>query len=143
MANSSRSSEHCQLREWPFCPPSQQAIGLTLKGVRANRPHPIEIQARGVYVPQTPSQNQPVTGKAGSKTESPLERELSNSAPTEPLEVSQITLSVLLDLLAGPAVVQSSDGGGTSNDLDWNDERRRRQEDQENQYVNRPFKRRR
>lgn len=104
---------------------------------------PYRDSSKGVYVPQTPSQNQLVIGKGEPKTESPLEGVISNSATTEPLEVSQITLSVLLDLLAGPAVVQSSGGGGTSNDLDWNDERRRRQEAQENQYVNRPFKRRR
>lgn len=103
---------------------------------------PYQDSGKGVGVLQTPTRDQPVKGNAGSKTESPLEGVLSNSAPTEPLEVSQITLSVLLDLLAGPAVVQSSGGGGTSNDLDWKDERRRRQEAQENQYVNRPFKRR-
>lgn len=97
----------------------------------------------GVYVPQTPSQNQPVKGKAGSKTESPLEKVLSNSAPTEHSEISLIPLSVIIDFLAGPAVIQSTGGGGTTNDLDWNDERRRRQEAQENQYVNRPFKRKR
>lgn len=81
--------------------------------------------------------------KGGSKTESPLEGVLSNSTPTEPSEVSMIPLSVIIDLLVGPTVVQSSGGCGTTNDLDWNNERRRRQEDQENQYVNRPFKRRR
>ena len=83
------------------------------------------------------------SGKGFSKTESPFEGVLSNSTPTEPSEVSLIPLSVIIDLLAGPAFVQSSGGGGTTNDLDWNDERRRRQEAQENQYVNRPFKRRR
>ena len=92
---------------------------------------------------QTPSWNQPVTGIDASKTAKPFERVPTNSTPNEPSEVSQIPLSVILDLLAGPAVVQSSGGGGTSNDLDWNDERRRRQKAQENQYVNRPFKRRR
>jgi hypothetical protein len=50
---------------------------------------------------------------------------------------------VIIDLLAGLAVTQSNGGGGTTNDLDWNDERRRRQEAQENQYVNRSFNRRR
>lgn len=83
------------------------------------------------------------SGKGFSKTGSPFEGVLSNSTPTEPSEVSLIPLSVIIDLLAGPAFVQSSGGGGTTNDLDWNDERRRRQEAQENQYVNRPFKRRR
>lgn len=43
----------------------------------------------------------------------------------------------------GPAVVESTGGGGTSNDLDWNDERRRREEAQKNQYIHKPFKRRR
>lgn len=83
------------------------------------------------------------SGKGASKTESPFEGVLSNSTPTEPSEVSLVPLSVVLDLLTGPAVIQSTGGGGTTNDLDWNDERRRRQEAQENQYVNRPFKRRR
>lgn len=104
---------------------------------------PYRDSSKGVYVPQTPSRNQLVTGKEGSKTESLLEGVLSNSTPTEPSEVSLVPLSVIIDLLAGPAVVQSSGGGGTTNDLDWNDKRRRRQEAQENQYVNRPFKRRR
>lgn len=104
---------------------------------------PYQRSNERVGVLQTPSWNQPVTGNDASKTAKPFERVLTNSSPNEPLEVSQIPLSVILDLLAGPAVVQSSGGGGTSNDLDWNDERCRRQEAQENQYVNRPFKRRR
>ena len=82
------------------------------------------------------------SGKGVSKTESPFEEVLPNSTPTEPSEVSLIPLSVIIDLLTGPAVVQSS-GGGTTNDLDWNDERRRHQEAQDNQYIYRPFKRRR
>ena len=81
--------------------------------------------------------------KGFSKTGSTFEEVLPNSTPTEPSEVSLVPLSVIIDLLAGPAVIQSTSGGGTTNDLDWNDERRRRQEAQENQYVNRPFKRRR
>lgn len=92
---------------------------------------------------QPPSWNQPVTGIDASKTAKPFERLLTNSTPNEPSEVSQIPLSVILDLLAGSAVVQSSGGGGTSNDLDWNDERRRREEAQKNQYIHKPFKRRR
>lgn len=92
---------------------------------------------------QTPSWNQPVTGNNASKTAKPFERVLTNSTANEPSEDSLIPLSVIIDLLFGPTVVQSSGGGGTTNDLDWNDERRRRQEAQENQYVNRPFKRRR
>ena len=112
----------------------------------------------GRSILDTPSQNQRLisnegtgkltapcqdSGKGFSKTESPFEGVLPNSTPTEPSEVSLVPLSVIIDLLAGPAVIQSTSGGGTTNDLDWNDERRRRQEAQENQYVNRPFKRRR
>lgn len=104
---------------------------------------PYQDSGKGGYVPQTPSRNQLVTGKGFSKSESPFEGVLPNSTPTEPSEVSLVPLSVIIDLLAGHAVVQSSGGGGTTNDLDWNDERRRRQEAQENQYVNRSFKRRR
>lgn len=83
------------------------------------------------------------SGKGGSKKGSSFEEVLPNSTPIEPSEVSLVPLSVIIDLLVGPAVIQSTGGGGTTNDLDWNDERRRRQEAQENQYVNRPFKRRR
>ena len=83
------------------------------------------------------------SGKGVSKTENPLEGELPNSTSTEPSQVSLIPLSVIIDFLTGPAVIQSTGGGGTTNDLDWNDERRRRQEAQENQYATRPFKRRR
>ena len=83
------------------------------------------------------------SGKGFSKTESPFEGVLPNSTPTEPSEVSLIPLSIILELLTGPAVVQSSGGGGTTNDLDWNDERRRRQEAQDNQYIHKPFKRKR
>ena len=104
---------------------------------------PYQRSNERVGVLQPPSWNQPVTGNNASKTAKPFERVLTNSTPNEPSEVSQIPLSVILDLLAGPAVVQSSGGGGTSNDLDWNDERRRREEARENQYVHKPFKRRR
>ena len=83
------------------------------------------------------------SGKGGSKTESPLEGVLSNSTPTEPSEVSMVPLSVIIDLLADPAVIQSTSGGGTTNELDWNDERRRRQEAQENQYIRKSFIRKR
>ncbi len=105
------------------------------------QPHQRSNERVGVL--QTPSWNQPVTGIDASKTAKPFERVPTNSTPNEPSEVSQIPLSVILDLLAGPAVVQSSGGGGTSNDLDWNDERRRREEARENQYDHKPFKRRR
>lgn len=104
---------------------------------------PYQRSNERVGVLQTPSWNQPVTGNDASKTAKPFERVLTNSTPNEPSEVSQIPLSVILDLLAGPAVVQSSGGGGTSNDLNWNDERRRREEARENQYIHKPFKRRR
>lgn len=103
---------------------------------------PYQDSGKGVGVLQIPSRDQLVTGKGVSKKVSHLEGMLPNSTPTEPSEVSLIPLSVIIDFLAGPAVIQSSSGGGTTNDLDWNDERRRRQEAQENQYVNRPFKRR-
>ncbi len=83
------------------------------------------------------------SGKGVSKTESPLEGVLPNSTPTESSEVSLIPLSVIVNLLMGPTVVETTGGGGTSNDLDWNDERRRREEAQENQYIHKPFKRRR
>lgn len=104
---------------------------------------PYQRSNERVGVLQTPSWNQPVTGNDASKTTKPFERVLTNSTLNEPSEVSQIPLSVILDLLAGPAVVESTGGGGTTNDLDWNDERRRRQEAQENQYIHKPFKRRR
>lgn len=96
----------------------------------------------GRSILDTPSRNQLAIDKGISKTETPFEGMLTNSTPTEPSEVSLVPLAIILDLLTGPAVVQSS-GGGTTNDLDWNDERRRRQEAQEKQYVNKPFKRRR
>lgn len=73
----------------------------------------------------------------------PIEGVLPNSTPTEPSEVSLIPLSVIVNLLIGPAVVESTGGGGTSNDFDWNDERRRREEARENQDIHKPFKRRR
>ena len=104
---------------------------------------PYRDSSKGVYVPQTPSRNQLVTGKEGSKTKSLLEGVLSNSSLTEPSEVCLVPLSVIINLLVGPTVVQSSGGGGTTNDLDWNDERRRRQEAQENQYIHKSFKRKR
>ena len=104
---------------------------------------PYQDSGKEVGVLQIPSRNQLVTGKGVSIMGSPLEGVLPNNTLAEPLEVSLVPLSVIIDFLVGPAVVQSSGGGGTTNDLDWNDERRRRQEAQENQYVNRSFKRRR
>ena len=104
---------------------------------------PYQEQSDGIGTLQSSSRNQPVTGEGLSKTESPLEGGLPNSTPTESSEVSLIPLSVIINLLMGPTVVETTGGGGTSNDLDWNDERRRREEAQGNQYVNRPFKRKR
>ena len=57
--------------------------------------------------------------------------------------ISIIPLSAIIELLTGGSVAVSSGGGGTTNDLDWNDERRRRQETQENRYIHKPFKSRR
>ena len=79
---------------------------------------------------------------------SPSEKEpgegvLPNSTPSEPSEISLIPLSVIVNLLMGPAVVETTGGGGTSNDLNWNDERRHREEALENQYIHKLFKRRR
>lgn len=104
---------------------------------------PYQDSSEGVGVLKTHSRNQQITDKRVSKAESLFERVLPDSTPTEPSEVSLIPLSVILDLLAGPAVVQSFGGGGTTNELDWNDERRRREEARENQYIHKPFKRRR
>lgn len=111
-------------------------------GVRVLRT-PSQEAKEGGDVLKSPSRKQLVTGEGLSKTETHFERVLTNSTHSEPSEVSVIPLSVILDLLTGPAVVQSSGGGGTSNDLDWNDKRRRRQEAQDNQYIHKPFKRRR
>lgn len=122
--------------------PSQNQRLISNKGT-GKLTAPYQDSDKGVDVLQTLSRNQLVTGKGVSQKGSPLEGMLPNSAPTEPSEVSLVPLSVIIDLLAGPAVMQSFGRGGTSNDLDWNDERRRRQVAQENQYVNKPFKRRR
>lgn len=82
----------------------------------------------------TPSRKQRVTAAEGV-TET--------MTPTEPSDVNLIPLSVIIDFLMGSTVVESTGGGGTSNDLGWNDERHRRQEAQDNQYIHKPFKRRR
>lgn len=103
----------------------------------------------GVYDSETPSLNQQLTAIERTKeaiTDSEnklIEGVLSNSTPTEPSETNLIPLSVIVNLLMGPTVVESTGGGGTSNDLDWNDERRRREEASENQHIHKPFKRRR
>jgi hypothetical protein len=111
-------------------------------GVRVLRTPSQEAQ-EGVDVLKTPSRKQPVTGERLSKTGSPFEGVLPDSTPTEPSEVSLIPLSVIVNFLMGPAVVEPIGGGGSSNDLDWNDERRRREEARDNQYIHKPFKRRR
>lgn len=108
-------------------------------GVRVLRTPSQEAQ-EGVDVLKTPSRKRPVTGEEVSKTENSFEGVLPNSTPTEPSEVSLIPLSVIVNLLMGPTVIESTGGGGTSNDLDWNDERRRREEAHENQYIHKPFK---
>lgn len=104
---------------------------------------PYQEQSDGIVTLQSSFRNQPVTGEGLSKTETPFDGVLPVSTPAEPTEVSMIPLSIILDLLTGPAVVQFSGGGGTTNDLDWNDERRRRKEAEENRDIHKPFKRRR
>ncbi len=104
---------------------------------------PYQEQSDGIVTLQSSPRNQPVTGEVLSKTETPFEGVLPNSTPSESSEVRLIPLSVIVNLLMGPAVVESTGGGGTTNDLYWNDERRRREEAHENQYIHKPFKRRR
>lgn len=104
---------------------------------------PYQEQSDGIVTLQSSSRKQPVTGEGLSKTETPFDGVLPNSTPSASSEVSLIPLSVIVNLLMGPAVVESTSGGGTSNDLDWNDERRRRQEVQDNQYMHKTFKRKR
>lgn len=111
-------------------------------GVRVLRTPSQEAQEE-VGVLKIPSRNRPVTGEEVSKTENSFEGVLPNSTPTESSEVSLIPLSLIVDFLVGPTVVETTGGGGTSNDLDWNDERRRREEAREKQYIHKPFKRRR
>ena len=103
---------------------------------------PYQEQSDGIVALQSSPRNQPVTGEGLSKTETPVDGVLPNSTPSESSEVILVPLSVIVNLLMGPTIVETTGGGGTSNDLDWNDERRRRQEAQDNQYVNRSFKRR-
>lgn len=117
-------------------------------GVRVLR-NPSQESSERLDVLKTLSWNQSVSA-AERVTETmtptdnkPIEGVLPNSTPTEPSEVSLIPLSVIVNLLIGPAVVESTGGGGTSNDFDWNDERRRREEARENQDIHKPFKRRR
>lgn len=126
-----------------------------------------ELPNMGVYVLQTPSRNQQLTTDERAVVTMPesknkttegvlpnstptrnqqiaaVERVTETMTPTEQQELNLIPLSVIVNLLMGPTVVESTGGGGTSNDLDWNDERRRREEARENQYIHKPFKRRR
>lgn len=104
---------------------------------------PYQEQSDGIVTLQSSYRNQPVTGEGLSKTKTPFDGVLPNSTPSASSNVSLIPLSVIVNLLMGPAVVESTGGGGTSNDLDWNDERRRREEARENHYIHKPFKRRR
>ena len=104
-------------------------------------------EGRSVLAPLSRKQ-QVTTAERVTETMSPSEKEpgegvLPNSTPSEPSEISLIPLSVIVNLLMGPAVVETTGGGGASNDLDWNDERRHREEALENQYIHKPFKRRR
>ncbi len=82
------------------------------------------------------------SGKRMSHVDTPSNEDNSVSATIfecEP-DTKLISLSAILEPLSGgPAVMHSSDGG-TTNDLDWNDERRRRQEAQENRHIHKPFK---
>ena len=135
-------------------------VGVAISSTPGREP------SEGVYVLQTPCRNQPLTeandrdnlaahcqdfyeGRSILDTLSRNQRVTAaegvteTMTTTEPSEVNIIPLSVIIDLLMGPTVVESTGGGGTSNDLDWNDERRRREEARENQYVHKPFKHRR
>ena len=111
--------------------------------------NPYQDLNEGRSILGSPSRNKQVSvAEGGTETMTPSEKEqfegvLPDNTPTEPSEVSLIPLSVMVNFLVGPTVVESTGGGGTSNDLDWNDERRRRQEAQENRYIHKPFKRRR
>ncbi len=67
---------------------------------------------------------------------------LATTSEHEP-DTTLIPLSAILELLSGGPAVMHSSGGGTTNDLDWNDEHRRRQEAQENRHIYKPFKSRR
>ena len=49
--------------------------------------------------------------------------------------IQLIPLSLIVELLVGPAITPTPGGGGTTNDLDWNDDRRRRQEAKEDQNI--------
>ena len=93
---------------------------------------------KGVTKTDTPSATRPqinLPGREGvSKTVTPTVEADSESA------IQLIPLSLIVELLVGPAIAPTLGGGGTTNDLDWNDERRRRQEARENQNISKPFK---
>ena len=96
---------------------------------------------KGVTKTDTPSATRPqinLPGREGvSKTVTP------SHVADEAFAIQLIPLSLIVELLVGPAIAPTPGGGGTTNDLDWNDERRRRQEAKENQNINKPFKSRR
>lgn len=125
--------------------PSRNQQVTESKTIRA----PCQDLNEGRSIIGTLSRNKQVSAaERVTETMSPSEKEqfegvLPDSTPTEPSEVNLIPLSVIVNLLMGPAVVETTGGGGTSNDLDWNDERRRREEAHENLYIHKPFKRRR
>ena len=96
---------------------------------------------KGVTKTDTPSATRPqinLPGREGvSKTVTP------SAGADDATAIQLIPLSLIVELLAGPAIAPKAGGGGTTNDLDWNDDRRRRQEAKENQNINKPFKSRR
>lgn len=66
-----------------------------------------------------------------------------DSADEEDSNIQLISLATIIDILMAPTVVPTSGVGGTTNDLDWNDECRRQKEAEENRHIHQPFKRRR
>lgn len=114
--------------------PPYRNLRLTEANDRDNLTAHCQDFYEGRPILDTPSRNQSI---------STTERVSETMTPTEQQELNLIPLSVIVNLLMGSTVVESTGGGGTSNDLDWNDERRRREEAQENQYIHKPFKCRR
>ena len=114
--------------------PPYRNLRLTEANDRDNLTAHCQDFYEGRPILDTPSRNQSI---------STTERVAETMTPTEQQELNLIPLSVIVNLLMGSTVVESTGGGGTSNDLDWNDERRRREEARENQYVYKTFKRRR
>ena len=104
---------------------------------QSDKPTHIEAEADKSFIP---------SGKRIAPMDTPSNKDnpfLATTSECEPITML-IPLSAIIKLLAGgPAIVQSGGGGGTTNDLDWNDEHRRRQEAQENRHIHKPFKCRR